>query len=95
MVLLWSWWNWWPVDKVVALLGAGLGSVFEVPNEIGGLTWLRALQYSAESMAFLKPDFVQLEEGLSPLRVWNWVQSLVGPFLFVMFGLALKNKLKR
>ncbi|MDR4477554.1 MAG: hypothetical protein R3B11_16330 [Nitrospira sp.] len=46
-------------------------------------------------MAFLKPDFVQLEEGLSPLRVWNWVQSLVGPFLFVMFGLALKNKLKR
>ncbi len=82
-------------DSVVAFVGGKLGYVFEAPNEIGGITWLQALRYSAESMAFQKPDFVDLEKGLAPLRVWNWVQSLVGPFLFVMFGLALKNKLKR
>jgi hypothetical protein len=83
-------------DSVVAFVGGKLGLVFEAPNEIVGITWLQALRYSAESMAFQKPDdFVNLEQGLSPLRVWSWVQNLVGPFLFVMFGLALKNKLKR
>lgn len=82
-------------DYVVAVGGWVLGRIFEAPNEIGGITWLQALRYSAESMAFQKPDLVDLDTGLSLLGVWNWMQSLVGPFLFVMFGLALKNKLKR
>lgn len=69
------------------------GLKVSTPN--GSISWSDALRFSAESMAFQKPDLVDLEEGLSPLRVLYWVQNLVGPFLFVMFGLALKNKLKR
>jgi len=87
--------GWLGSGLIIAVGRCFLGLFFEAPNEIGGITWLQALRYSAESMAFQKPDFVHLEQGLSPLRVWTWVQSLVGPFLFVMFGLALKNKLKR
>lgn len=54
-----------------------------------------ALRYSAESMGLLKPEFLDLGEGLTWPRIWSWVQAVAGPFLFVMFSLALKNKLKR
>lgn len=54
-----------------------------------------ALRYSAESMGLLKPEFLDLGEGLTWPRIWSWAQALAGPFLFVMFSLALKNKLKR
>lgn len=55
----------------------------------------RALRYSAETMGLIRPDHLHLGEGLTLVRVWSWVQALAGPFLFVMFSLALKNKLKR
>ncbi|MDI3466425.1 MAG: hypothetical protein OJF50_005246 [Nitrospira sp.] len=54
-----------------------------------------ALRYSAETMGFLRPTNLDLGEGMSWLRAWSWAQALVGPFLFVMFSLALQNKLKR
>ena len=55
----------------------------------------QALRYSAETMGFLKPDNLDLGKGLARPRIWSWVQTLIGLFLFVMFSLALKNKLKR
>lgn len=55
----------------------------------------QALRYSAETMGFLKPNNLYLGEGVTWPRIWSWVQTLIGPFLFVMFSLALKNKLKR
>ncbi len=45
-------------------------------------------------MGLLKPAFLNLG-GITLVRIWSWAQALVGPFLFVMFSLALKNKLKR
>lgn len=46
-------------------------------------------------MGLLKPEFLGLGQGLTWPRIWGWVQTVAGPFLFVMFSLALKNKLKR
>lgn len=57
----------------------------------------QALRYSAETMGYLKPNFLDLGKlnELTLVRIWSWAQTLIGPFLFVMFSLALKNKLKR
>ncbi len=46
-------------------------------------------------MGFLRPKDLDLGQGLTLPRIWSWVQTLAGPFLFVMFSLAIKNKLKR
>lgn len=54
-----------------------------------------AIRYSAETMAFLKPDFLYLGHGLTLARCVAWAQAIAGPSLFAMFVLALKNKLKR
>lgn len=55
----------------------------------------QALRYSAETMGFLRPKDLYLGDGLTWPHIWSWAQTLIGPFLFVMFSLALKNKLKR
>lgn len=58
------------------------------------ICFVQALRFSAETMGLLKPPSLDLG-GLTLVRIWSWAQTLIGPFLFVMFSLALKNKLKR
>jgi hypothetical protein len=60
------------------------------------LCWYGELvAYSAATTAFLKPDSLVLHEGFSLARVTSWFQTIVGPALFAMFALAIRNKLKR
>ncbi len=77
---------------------AGQGLVtFMIPQPfpLEKADWGAALRYSAETMAFLKPDFLDLGQGLTFARCVAWAQAITGPSLFAMFVLALKNKLKR
>lgn len=76
----------------------------EVKTEVGvsggssggaGIRWREAAGFSAATMAFLRPDFLMLQEGFSFTRAMSWFQTIVGPALFGMFALAIRNKLKR
>lgn len=73
--------------KDIGASGASSGSA--------GIRWVEAVGFSAATMAFLRPDFLVLKEGLSWARVMSWFQTIVGPALFGMFALAIRNKLKR
>jgi hypothetical protein len=44
-------------------------------------------------MLLLKPD--ELEPGAESARLIITVQSVIGPILFGLFGLALRQRLKR
>lgn len=83
------------------ILESGGGEVKKDMDVSGGgqeraeIEWLEAAGFSAATMAFLKPDFLVLREGLSWARTMSWFQAIVGPALFAMFALAIRNKLKR
>lgn len=85
----------------VVILESGGGKVKIEAGVSGGssgsaeVRWREAAGFSAATMAFLRPDFLVLRPGLSWTRVMNWVQTIVGPALFGMFALAIRNKLKR
>ena len=54
--------------------------------------WLQAAHYSFRVMAFLRPDdFTPIGYG----KVVHTVQSLLGPLLFGLFALAVRQRLKR
>lgn len=72
-----------------------IGSFLSYKPHDSTICFGQALRFSAETMGFLKPNELNLGKGLTWPRIWSWVQTLAGPFLFVMFSLALKNKLKR
>ncbi len=64
-----------------------------VPLELGSVVnWGRGFHYSFRVMALLKPeDFVPSEVGQ-----WvNTIQSILGPILFGLFALALRQRLRR
>jgi hypothetical protein len=55
--------------------------------------WLQAAHYSFRTMTFLKTD--DLAKPVSYARVVHTLQSLLGPLLFGLFALAVRQKLKR
>lgn len=82
-----------PLGCALKSIGSFLSSEPHEPR----ICFVQALRFSAETMGYLKPKFLDLGQltELTLVRIWSWVQTLAGPFLFVMFSLALKNKLKR
>ncbi|MCA1958773.1 MAG: hypothetical protein LDL14_09645 [Nitrospira sp.] len=91
---------WWNGDLIRP---SSAGTTLDVASGRGPgvapIGLLEAAGFSVGTLAFLKPDFLVLktatEEGWNWTRLMMGFQTLVGPALFAMFALAIRNKLKR
>ncbi len=83
------------IDQTFRWTVEWIGSFLNSEPHNPRICFVQALRYSAETMGLLHPEFLDIGRGLTVPRIWSWAQALIGPFLFVMFSLALKNKLKR
>jgi len=90
---------------LVLLLFAGLYMWFELsptppnPNKVPPLaltdtkTWFPAIVYSLQIMTWQKPQLYTLSDSW-PIILYT-IQSLLGPLLFGLFALAIRQRMKR
>jgi len=91
---------------LVLLLFAGLYMWFELSptppnpnNKVPPLaltdtkTWIPAIVYSLEIMTWQKPQLYTLSDSCP--RILYTIQSLLGPLLFGLFALAIRQRMKR